>query len=260
MLGWIFYLSFLAAAVVILVSEVRRRKPRRPGPESACGRCGYSVRELTTMICPECGCDLRVVGITPAARSLQTDEIVQLDPARLPTKTATILLTDIKDYTARAAKSSRDDVLHLLRRHRDTIQPVVNRHSGRIIKSTGDGVIAAFDSATEAVLAAGEIQGAIESNNRGAFTERDKILLRIGISTGEVAFFDDDVLGHPVNIASRVQQLAQPGQVCFTDSTFHAMSREEIACEDLGPVEVKGLEEKIRLYRYTPPAQMPLRR
>ena len=207
--------------------------------EGLCVKCGYDLRAQSGGDrggdrCPECG--------SPLAER------------RGATKTATILLTDIKDYTARANDSSRDDALTLLRRQRDIVQPIVQRGAGRVIKSTGDGLIASFDSATDAVLAAAEIQTAVEANNRNAFRDEDRLLLRIAVSTGEVAFLDDDVLGQPVNLASRVQQLAEAGEVYFTDSTFHAMNRKEIACDALGLIAVKGFSEKINLYRYRRPA------
>jgi class 3 adenylate cyclase len=180
--------------------------------------------------------------------------LFERDAAPDARRTATILLTDIKDFTPRADDSSREDALSILRRQREIVQPIVRRRGGRIIKSTGDGLIVSFDSATDAVLAAAEIQSAVGANNRDASGDGDKLLLRIAVSTGEVAFEDNDVLGQPVNLASRVQELAQPGEVYFTDSTFHAMNRKEIACDDLGLIGIKGFSEKVNLYRYRLPA------
>jgi len=230
----------------------RRDSRQRPGAEPKCGQCGYSVTGLTTMVCPECGSDLREVGIVPPMKSRSVKKMAAPGPGASSTRTVTVLLTDIKDFTLRTQDSSRDGALTLLRRHRDIVQPIVQR-SGRVIKSTGDGLIASFDSATDALLAAMEVQGAVELNNQQAFTEQDKFQLRIAVSTGEVAFVQDDLFGQPVNLASRVQQLARPGDVLFTDATFHAMNRREIDCQTLGPVEVKGMAEKISLYRCVRP-------
>ena len=171
------------------------------------------------------------------------------------TKTLTIMLTDMKDYTARVADLPRNQMLLLVQHHRDLVQTVVRRRSGRIIKSTGDGLIVVFDSATDALLAATEIQSASQSGSQPSFTEDHKLPLRIAVSTGEVTLADGDVFGHPVNLASRVQQLAQPGEVYFTDSTYHAMNRSEIGCDEMGPVEIKGLAGKVNLYRALAPAQ-----
>jgi class 3 adenylate cyclase len=229
---------FLATAACIAIGSIGAFRAWRATTRlrnGLCVKCGYDLRAQSGGDrCPECGSAL------PMRRGA--------------TKTATILLTDIKDYTSRADDSSRDDALTLLRRQRDIVQPIVQRGAGRVIKSTGDGLIASFDSATDAVLAAAEIQTAVEANNRNAFRDADRLLLRIAVSTGEVAFLDNDVLGQPVNLASRVQQLAEPGEVYFTDSTFHAMNRKEIACDSLGLIAVKGFSEKINLYRYRRPA------
>ena len=218
------------------------------GAEPACGACGYSVRGLSTMICPECGSDLREVGIVPPAKSPAKDR-KPVQGAASTSRTVTILLTDMKDYTARAQESSRDDGVALLRRHRDIVQPIVQQRAGRIVKSTGDGLIAVFDSATDSLLAGMQIQRAVALNNEQSFTEQTKFLLRIAVSTGEVTLTDDDVLGQPVNLASRVQQFAQPGEVCFTESTYHAMNRKEVTAQAMEPVEVKGIAGKVNLYR-----------
>jgi len=268
--GLIFTIAVLILAAILIVLAVlkrleliperfihRRDSRQRPGAEPKCGQCGYFVTALTTMICPECGSDLRAVGIVAPMTSRGVKEMAAPGQSASPTRTVTVLLTDIKDFTLRTQDSSRDSTLTLLRRHRDIVQPIVQRRSGRVIKSTGDGLIASFDSATDALLAAMEVQGAVELNNQQAFTEQDKFQLRIAVSTGEVAFVPDDLFGQPVNLASRVQQLAQPGDVLFTDATFHAMNRREIDCQSLGSVEVKGMAEKISLYRCVRPNSRP---
>jgi class 3 adenylate cyclase len=253
------FLGVFAIAAIILFGAfsvyvvTKHGKGRRPGSDPACGKCGYAVRGLTTFVCPECGADLREVGIIPPAPTKSAKSAQAAPPITSATRTVTIMLTDMKDYTSRAENSSRDDALALLRRHRDIVQPIVQRRAGRIIKSTGDGLIAAFDSATDALLAGIDVQAAIALNNSQSFTEQNKFQLRIAVSTGEVAFVEDDVFGQPVNLASRVQQLAQPGDVCFTDATFHAMNRKEINAESLGPVEVKGVVGTVNLYRCVQP-------
>jgi class 3 adenylate cyclase len=214
-----------------------------------CGRCGYSVTGLTTFSCPECGADLRDVGIIPAAKRRTTPDALTPAPGASVTKTVTIMLTDMKGYAARAAESSREDAITLLRRQRDMVQPLVQRRGGRIVKTTGDGLITVFESATDALLAAAEIQTAIQTHNRQSFKDDDQFQLRIAVSTGEVALLDNDAFGDPVNLASRVQQLAQPGEVYFTESTYHAMNHREINCDQLPAVEVKGFTNQIKLYR-----------
>ena len=243
--------GIIALVAILAYLEKRNRNPHNTGPDSVCGRCGYSVRDLTTMTCPECGADLREVGIIPPDKPgrSKVEKPIKSEPA---TRAVTVLLTDMRDYTARFAQSSRDDAMALLRRHRDVVQPIVLRHGGQIVKSTGDGLIAVLDSPTEALLAALEIQKSIALLNEQAFSDKDKFQLRIGVATGEVAFVDGDVYGHPVNLASRLQSLGAPGDVYFSESTFHLINRSEIQFEPLGPTEIKGLAEHVNVYRCRP--------
>jgi len=250
-------LAILLGLLIVAVRFLRRDPGRKLGSEPTCGGCGYVVTGLTTFVCPECGSDLRQVGINRPATPRALKSAPAPSPSAPTNRTATILLTDMKDYTSRAEGSSRDAMLALLRRHRDIVQPIVQRRAGRVIKSTGDGLIASFDSATDALLAAIDVQDAVARNNAESFSDENKFHLRIAVSTGEVSFMDNDVLGQPVNLASRVQQLAPPGDVYFTDATFHAMNRTEIKFEPLGPVEIKGLAEKINLYRCVRPPPVP---
>jgi class 3 adenylate cyclase len=167
-------------------------------------------------------------------------------------RTLTVMFSDVKDYTARTATESRLGVLNLVRRHRDLVQPIAKRRGGRIVKSLGDGLLLTFDSATDAVLAGLEIQSAAADHNKSAFADRDKLELRIAVSTGEVALHDDDVFGDAVNLASRAQQHATPGEVIFTDATRATINRREIQFADAGTHQIKGIEDPVALYRAVP--------
>lgn len=175
-------------------------------------------------------------------------------PSSAPTvRTLTVMFSDVKDYTARTAAESRLGVLDLVRRHRELVQPVATRRGGRIVKSLGDGLLLTFDSATDAVLAGLEIQSAAAAHNATAQADRDKLELRIAVSTGEVTLHDDDVFGEPVNLASRAQQHATPGEVLFTDPTKSTINRREIQFTSAGTHHLKGLEDPVPLYRALPP-------
>ena len=249
-------LLFFTGAFIFGLIWLLRRKPteRKPAADPTCGKCGYIVKGLTTFTCPECGSDLREVGIISAAAPPRSSG---MNPSAPVTKTLTVMLTDMKDYTAHVADLPRDRMIALVQQHRGLVQPIVRHRSGRIIKSTGDGLIVVFDSATDALLAAIEIQAAAQSEE-SSFSERQRLPLRIAVSTGEVTLADGDVFGHPVNLASRVQQLASPGDVYFTDSTYHAMNRAEIGFDAMGAAAVKGLADKVNLYRALSP--IPARR
>jgi class 3 adenylate cyclase len=184
-------------------------------------------------------------------------------PPRTPAvRTLSVMFSDVKDYTARTANESRLGILDLVRRHRDLVQPVVKRRGGRIVKSLGDGLLVTFESATEALLAGLEIQTAAAAHNRDAFSDRDRLELRIAVSTGEVAVDEGDVFGEAVNLASRAQQHAAAGEVLFTELTCATLNRHELRFADAGTYEFKGLTQPVRLYRALPldnPSPLPAR-
>jgi class 3 adenylate cyclase len=95
------------------------------------------------------------------------------------------------------------------------------------------------------------MQQAIQQHNSSSFTEREKLQIRIAISTGEVVLDAGDVFGDTVNLASRVQQIAGPGEVLFTESTHATIKRAEVSCEPAGEFELKGIPGKVRLFRAT---------
>jgi len=111
------------------------------------------------------------------------------------------------------------------------------------------GLLIVFESATDAVLAGVEIQAAAAAHNRDAFADRDKVELRIGVSTGEVATDGGDVFGDAVNLASRAQQQAAAGDVLFTEATCATINRREVRFADAGTFELKGVPGAVRLYR-----------
>jgi class 3 adenylate cyclase len=149
------------------------------------------------------------------------------------------MFVDLKDFTGQAATLSRSKLLALLRRQRGVVEKAVTPHGGTIVKTMGDGMIVTFESATNAVLAglaivAGARKGGLE--------------LRVGITTGEVTLEEADVYGPAVNVAARLQAAANVGDVYFSEATRHAIHTAEIAAEDLGMMELKGVPERVRVY------------
>ena len=173
-------------------------------------------------------------------------------PASTGSRMMTIMFTDIVGYTARSSLESRGGLLALIRRKRELVAGIVQRRHGRIVKTLGDGLLIAFDSATDAVLAGLEIQSMVAHQNSSAADVRDRFELRIAISTGEVAQVDDDVYGEAVNLASRVQQLARAGEVWFTGSTLAMLNKAEVSCEFVGAFDVKGVADAVPVHRAQP--------
>jgi len=131
---------------------------------------------------------------------------------------------------------------------RDLIDPGLSRHRGRIVKTTGDGLLIEFSSPVEAVRWAVETQqGMIERN--AEIPEDRRILFRIGINLGDVIIEDRDLFGDAVNIAARLESLAEPGGICIS-RTMREQIRDRLALpfQDGGEQSVKNIARPIRVY------------
>jgi adenylate cyclase len=163
-------------------------------------------------------------------------------------RTLTVLFADLKDFTSRAALSSRRELMTIVRAHRRIAEQAVTRHGGRIVKEFGDGLLADFESATEAVLAGLAMQAAAAAHNATAPPD-DRIGLRIALATGEVTVEDGDVYGPSVNVAARLQGLAPAGDVYVSESTRHAVASAEVSLQLIGTFELKGIDTPTQVYR-----------
>ncbi len=296
-------------------------QPPHEPTNATCGQCGYSVEGLTSFNCPECGADLRTVGIvSPNSRRpgsllhlfwqiplvtvcsavfgllmqsvimAMTDgnqvrarmmgppltiliwvgclcllvwwhvrkrQATLLNPVTAhrvthePTGSAsdtqptsavlTIMFVDMQDYSGQTTTQSRQGLAQLVQRLRDMVDEHTARYNGRLVKSLGDGFLLAFPSPTDALICGRALQQSARSVDLPA--------LRVGISTGEVTLQADDVLGKPVNVAARIEQMTEPGHVYFGEATFHAMSEQEVPHEKVGTFELKGVAMPVTVFR-----------
>ena len=167
---------------------------------------------------------------------------------------AAIMFTDMVDYTT---MSERNEALALalLEDHRQLLRPAFARHGGDEVKTIGDGFLVEFPSALEAVRCAVEIQQLMHRRNQSVPSER-KILLRVAVHLGDVEHRDGDVYGDAVNIASRIQSLADPGGICITQQVFdHVRNNEEFRTEALGQNQLKNVQMPTVIYRVLAPAE-----
>ena len=173
-------------------------------------------------------------------------------------KIAAILVADIVGYS-RLAGADEDRILARLRALRsDLIDPTISVHHGRIVKRTGDGLIVEFSSVVDAVRCAIEVQNAMAVRNAGVPADQ-RIEFRVGIHLGDVVEESDgDLMGDGVNIAARLESIAEPGAICLSEDAYRQVSgRLDMAVTDLGPTQLKNIERPIGVYslRVGVPAQ-----
>jgi adenylate cyclase len=164
-------------------------------------------------------------------------------------KLAAILVADVVGYS-RLAGADEDRTLSRLRGLRsDLIDPAIAAHRGRIVKRTGDGNLIEFRSVVDAVRCAIEVQTGLIDRNAGVQPEH-RIEFRVGIHLGDVVEeADGDLMGDGVNIAARLEGIAEPGAICLSEDAYRQVSgRLDMEVIDLGPTKLKNIEKPIRVY------------
>ncbi|MEI3855443.1 MULTISPECIES: adenylate/guanylate cyclase domain-containing protein [Ensifer] len=165
---------------------------------------------------------------------------------------AAVLAADMAGYS-RLMEADEAGTLARLRTHRiELIDPAIAKNKGRLIKTTGDGMLVEFQSVTDAVKCAVEIQQRMKRRNSDVPEDR-RIEFRIGINLGDIIFEDDDIFGDGVNIAARIEQLADVGGICVTAAVATQVAdRLELPIEDLGEKILKNISRPVHLYRIGP--------
>ena len=166
-------------------------------------------------------------------------------------KLTTILAADVEGYT-RLMRADEEATLKTLSEYREIIDGLIARHDGRVFSTGGDSVLAEFGSTVEAVRCAISCQEEISSRNAELADDR-KLIFRIGINVGDVMIRDGDLFGDGVNVAARLEGLADPGGVCISGSVFEQIKHKlSLGFEDMGQQEVKNIAEPVSTYRLVP--------
>jgi len=169
--------------------------------------------------------------------------------ARVERRLAAILAADVAGYS-RLIEADEEGTLGRLKALRgEVIDPKIAGHKGRIVKTTGDGLLVEFASVVDALRCAAEMQAALaESNAR--LTAARRIEFRIGINMGDIVVEDGDILGDGVNVAARLEGLAEPGGICVSARVQEdATGRLDLGFEDIGEQALKNISRPVRAYR-----------
>lgn len=164
-------------------------------------------------------------------------------------KEVTLVFTDIKGSTQ--FFESRGDVegLAMIRRHNEMHFPTIEAHGGRVVKTIGDAIMAAFEDPASAVRATIEMQNNLMYYNKTK-QEGDEIHIRIGMNTGVGLIKDEDIFGDVVNLAARVESIADADEILIADSTYKSVKdMDDIICRYHTQASVKGKAEPVRIYR-----------
>jgi adenylate cyclase len=178
---------------------------------------------------------------------------MRLGSAALPTerverRLAAILAADVAGYS-RLTSTDEEGTHSRLRAHlRELVYPKIKEHGGRTVKNTGDGMLAEFPSVVDAVRCAAEIQRAMMDRNADILEDK-RISFRIGINLGDVIVEPEDIFGNGVNIAARLEALAEPGGICISRTVReHVGDRLPYSFEDMGDHSVKNIAQPVRPY------------
>jgi TolB-like protein/class 3 adenylate cyclase/Flp pilus assembly protein TadD len=175
-------------------------------------------------------------------------EVSEQAPRR---RLAAVLAADVVGYSRLMQSDEAGTLAALKSRRSEVLQPLVSKHHGRVVKLMGDGVLVEFASAVDAVECAVQLQQGMESANAG-LSKDQRIVLRVGVNLGDIIVEGSDLYGDGVNIAARLEALAEPGSVCVSQTVFsHVRGKVQIGFRDLGEHSLKNMVEPVRVYGVT---------
>jgi len=177
--------------------------------------------------------------------------------SRVRRKLATVLAADVAGYS-RLMSQDEETTLRLLKGHRKVFDAMIAEHGGRIANTAGDSVVAVFDSPVEAVRCAVGAQKAMRARNDG-IPPGKRVSFRIGINLGDIMLNGRDVLGDGVNIAARIEGIAEPGGISISASVREQIGARlaDVPICDRGPQELKNIPHPVRVYDVLPTRTAP---
>ena len=160
---------------------------------------------------------------------------------------AAILAADVAGYSRLMGADEEGTLAQLKALRKTLVDPKITAHRGRIVKTTGDGVLVEFASAVDAARCAVEMQHGMAEKNANV-SQSNRIKFRVGIHVGDIIIDGDDIFGDGVNIAARLEGIAEPGGVCISDDAHRQIrGKVDIRFEDMGSQTLKNIAEPMRV-------------
>ena len=168
---------------------------------------------------------------------------------RVERRLAVVLAADVAGYSRLMGSDEEGTLSRLKAVRKSLVDPAIALHRGRIVKTTGDGMLVEFASAVDAARCGAEVQRGMAARNANT-PEEIRIEFRIGIHLGDIMFDNDDIFGDGVNIAARLEGIAEPGGICISDDAQRQIrGKVDIAFEDMGLQTLKNIAEPMRAWR-----------
>jgi len=165
---------------------------------------------------------------------------------------AAILAADIAGYSRLTGVDEEGTIARIRTLRQELIDPTIAAHRGRIVKTTGDGILIEFASVVDAVRCAVEVQRGVTTRNTNVPADK-RIEFRMGINLGDVVVEGDDLLGDGVNVAARLEGIAAPGAICLSGDAYRQIKGKiDLAVQDRGEQRLKNIAERVRVYALSP--------
>src|SRR5271154_3644715 len=169
--------------------------------------------------------------------------------ARMERRLAAILAADVVGYSRLMGEDEVGTLARLQACRRELIDPTIAEFRGRVVKLMGDGALVEFASVVDAVQCAAAIQRRMAGHDQGA-PEAQRIRFRLGVNLGDVIVDGNDIYGDGVNVAARLEGLADPGGICISGTAFdHAVNKVDVGFASLGEQRLKNIADPVRVYR-----------
>src|SRR6476661_4417921 len=167
---------------------------------------------------------------------------------RVERRLSAIFAGDVAGYSRLMGFDEEGTLARLNAHRREFLEPNIAEHRGRIVKRTGDGILIEFVNAVDAVRCAIQQQRGMAERNAGVAPDK-RIELRVGIHVGDIIIEGGDIFGDGVNIAARLESIAQPGGICISDDAYRQVSGKlDVAFEDGGEQELKNIARPVKVY------------